>query len=54
MRIQVFCDGPDCYCPMNAETCEQVTQDAFENLQDLMSWAKAEGHEVELQRWMWR
>ena len=54
MRILVFRDGPDCFCPMDAKTCEQVTQDAFDYLSDLLAWAKAEGHEVEFESWMIR
>ena len=51
MKIQIFCDGPFCFCPMSAETDEMLTQDAFEDAYELRAWAKACGHEIVPSPW---
>ena len=51
MKIQIFCDGPFCFCPMSTETGEMLTQNAFEDAYELRAWAKACGHEIVPSPW---
>lgn len=50
MKIQIFCDGPFCFCPMSAETGHQIAE-AFEDAYELRAWAKAQGHEIVPSAW---